>query len=367
MGSYGRVRNELLVDPVVQDRVPPLVDPDLEDPTPIELPAGTILRYSSPKIDVDDVLRQVDDADDRDELLPLIRPNLVFTGEQAYQGFPACWPTPDRPPFPDYSGDSDGPIVAVLDTGYTPGIHETDGLDSRFGDWGPPTTAERLDVNASGWRDFEAGHSTFICGIIAERARRARLRVVPTLDSRGHVYESELALNIAFLDPDVDIVNLSLGGFSPYGVPPILLKAAIASLPAETAVVAAAGNGGPREAKFWPARLDHERPSEQKVVFAVGALVADGTTTTADYSTDPADLYATGRTTGAFITFDETTKHTTPVLGRTPYAFDGYASWAGTSFATAVIAARIAEEMADGRSALAVARDLCRDAVKVVL
>jgi Subtilase family len=370
-GSYRCVRGELLVDPDIPDvrgRVPALVDPDLEDPSEIEIGHRMVLHYRSPRIEVGDVLRKARDADDRDSLIPGIRPNLVFAGEPGYQGFPSCWPTPDQPANLDYwgVGDGDGPIVAVLDTGYTVGIHEADGLDSRFGAWGPPQSTERVNVTKpDGWRDFEAGHSTFICGIIAQRARRARLRLVPTLDSRGYVSEAELASNIATLGGDVDIVNLSLGGPGQYGLPPLLLGLAIDGLPAETAVVAAAGNAGPKEHEFWPARFDHEEPCAQKRVFAVGALAEDGTT--ADYSTEPADLYATGRTTSAFIWFDETMSHPAPVNGRYPHAFDGYASWGGTSFATAVIAARIAEEMADGRSALAVARDLCQSGVRVRL
>lgn len=380
LGSYACVPNELLVGPLpdpdedpdvdLRDRVRSLVDPDLEEEASIEIEtrAGprTILHYSSPLIQVDEVLQKTRDAHDRDLLIPRIGANLVFTGEPEYQGFPSCWPTPEVPPFPDYSSQGDGPIVAVLDTRYTVGNHEANGLDSRFLDSGPANISERLDVKDSGWRDFEAGHSTFICGIIAERARRARIRLVPTLNSLGRVSEKELAQNIQDLPRDVDIVNLSLGGFSPGDVAPIALTTAIASLPAETAVVAAAGNAGPTDRPFWPARLDQAQPCGQKVVFAVGALAEDGSTKTADYSTDPADLYAPGRATSAFVWFDETVKHSAAVLGRTPYAFDGYASWAGTSFATAVVAARIAEEMADGRSALAVARDLCQN-VKFIL
>jgi len=283
---------------------------------------------------------------------------LVFAGEQAYQGFPGDWPKPDRPDSVDFSGDADGPIVAVLDTGYTAGIHGSDGLDGRFGTWGPPGTGEDLDVrHPLGWRDFEAGHATFICGIIAERARRARLRVVPTLNSDGWVGEAELVNTIVALDDDVDILNLSLGGFGVDNTLPVGLGLAIAGLPPGAVVVAAAGNAGEQTRKFWPAQLDREKPCEEKVVFAVGALDDDGTL--AVYSTEPADLYAPGQSVSAFIEFDETASHSADEHGRAPQTFSGYASWAGTSFATAAIAAEIANGMDDGRSALEVARALC--------
>jgi hypothetical protein len=354
---------ELLVAEGVQSRLQSL-RPDLPAPTPIVTAVGTILHYRSPMIRVPSVLSRVK-ATKVPELVAGIRPNLVFGGEQAYQGFPGGWPKPKPPPPETFSGTGDGPIVGILDTGYTIGVHDADGLDSRFGDWGPPITPEKIDVTQPhGWRDFEAGHSTFICGIIAQGARSARLRLVPTLNSAGFVDEVELVGKIAELGQDVDILNLSLGGFSHDDMPPIALAAAIASLPPETAVVAAAGNAGPREERpFWPAALHRNRVCEDKVVFAVGAQDHDGTT--AAYSTEPADIYAPGDHASAFIVFDETASYSHALSGRGPQAFEGYASWVGTSFATAAVAARIAEGMADGRSAVAVARDVCSNAAAV--
>jgi hypothetical protein len=360
---------ELLVAEGLHTRLQSLVHPDLPDPTPIETPTRTILHYRSPRIQVPRVLARARIAPDRDQLLDTVRPNLVFVGEQAYQGFPGGWPKPEPPPSDDFSGTgaTDGPIVAVLDTAYTAGVHASDGLDSRFGEWGPPTTPEKVDVcQPRGWRDFEAGHSTFICGMIAKHARSARLRLLPTLDSAGFVDEVELVDRLRELrelkpPDDVDIVNLSLGGFSPFDRPPIALAAAIASLPPETAVVAAAGNAGDVEERpFWPAALDRDKTAcSEKRVFAVGALELDGTK--AAYSTDPADLYRRGRASSAFIVFDERDPNEPHQLsGRRREVFDGYASWVGTSFATAAIAAEIAEGMAGGGSALAVARDLCQ-------
>jgi subtilisin family serine protease len=295
-----------------------------------------------------------------------IGPNLVFCGEQAYQGFPGGWPTPVTLESADFVGEDEGPIVAILDTGYTSaalgGVHGTDGLDGRFGDWGPPGTPE--EMTPTGWRDFEAGHSTFICGIIAERARRSRLRVIPTLRSDGYVEEVELVRKLKDLDDDVNIVNLSLGGFSADDFPPVALAEAIATLPPEIVVLAAAGNAGRRTRPFWPAQLDRETDCEEKTVFAIGAKDEDGVTSA--YSTEPADIYAPGRSVSAFIEFNEKNEHPGAEHGRDPEKFEGYASWAGTSFATGVVAAAIAEGMNGGGSALEVARTLCRNGTPIV-
>jgi hypothetical protein len=352
---------ELLVPEELEGRLQSLLPGEL--PAPTHLETVPILHYRSPRIQVRTVLRRDRDTPGLDESPLRIGPNLVFTGEQAYQGFPGGWPKPNPPESEDFSGESAGPIVAVLDTGYTMGVHGS--LDGRFGTWGPPGTPEDLDITTPrGWRDFEAGHATFICGIIAQRARRAQLRLTPTLDSDGRVDEVELLRKIEELPDDVNIVNLSLGAFSTDDRPPVALSLALAKLAPETAVVAAAGNAGPRARPFWPAQLDHDKACDDKVIFAVGAMRADGTT--AGYSTEPADLYAPGRSVSAFIEFDEKKNHSARLNGRDPQTFERYASWAGTSFATAVVAAAIAEAVAGGGSALAIARELCRNRNRLV-
>jgi hypothetical protein len=358
IGSFLCRPGELLVAEELADRVPSLVHGDLPEPT--HLGTVPILHYRSPRIQVRQVLERAREFQRPDEPPLRIGPNLVFTGEQAYQGFPGGWPTAEVPESPDFSGPNDGPIVAVLDTGYTKGPHTSDGLNDRFGTWGPPTADEDLDVTPPhGWRDFEAGHATFICGIIAQRARRAQLHLTPTLNSNGDVDEVELLRRIEELPADVNVVNLSLGGHSPTNQAPVLLRQALAKLAPETAVLAAAGNAGPSELPFWPAALDREEECEEKVVFAVGATDPNGTKT--GYSTEPADLYAPGRSVSAFIEFNEKDHHSGRLHGRDPQTFEGYASWEGTSFATAIAAAAIVNGMAAGETALEVARRLCRE------
>jgi hypothetical protein len=359
LGSFLCRPNELLCAAEDEVRVPSLIRRQL--PVPIPLETVPVNLYRAPQINVPQVLRRAREED------PSLRigPNLVLTGAQAYQGFPGGWPTPAPSPPEGFFGEGDGPIVAVLDTGYTVRFHESDGLNSRFGSWGPPQTDEDLDVTTPlGWRDLEAGHATFICGIIAQGAPRARLRVVPTLNSDGDVDEVELLRKIEELVAagDVDIVNLSLGGRSGSVQPPVLLQQALAKFGPGTAILAAAGNAGPPdpaepEQPIWPAQLDRDKGCADKVVFAIGALDEDGET--AEYSTEPADIYAPGTSVSAFIEFDEKRSHSGKLKEREPQTFEGYARWTGTSFATAVVAAQVANAMPDGGSALAVARGLC--------
>ncbi|SRR6266511_4274195 len=288
-------------------------------------------------------------------------PNLVFTGEQAYQGCPGGWPRPAPRPDSDFEADdrSRRPVVAVFDTGYTDGIH--DSLDRRIGGPESPPRQEDVDTRPTdGWRDFEAGHATFILGIIAGEARCADLRMVSVLDSEGYVDEVELLTAIKQLteNADIDILNLSLGGFSFADARPVALEHALGALGDRTLVLAAAGNASEKGGRpFWPAHLQKGPDVDQKVIFSVGATTEGGEI--AGYSNEPADFYTSGWAESAFIEIDETSKHGSDVDGRRPQTFEGFASWEGTSFATPKVAAMIAELMCEeGLDARAAAREL---------
>ena len=140
--------------------------------------------------------------------------------------------------------------MAVLDTGYTPKLHPW--LDARVD--AAPATLEETDVHPrNGWLDDEAGHGTFIAGLILDRAPTATIRVAKVLDSEG--YGSELALAGAILEQaaaGADIVNLSLGCYTHDDQPPVALAEALRHLPATTVVVAAAGNDATHR-PLWPA------------------------------------------------------------------------------------------------------------------
>ena len=108
--------------------------------------------------------------------------------------------------------------------------------------WYEATTADYDDYLAT---ETDTGHANFITGVIMANTDNVRVRIVKVLDANGMCTEADLATALIGLD-DVDIVNLSLGGFSHSDHPPVLLQAALARLleGSDRAVSAAAGNEG---------------------------------------------------------------------------------------------------------------------------
>jgi hypothetical protein len=117
----------------------------------------------------------------------------------------------------------------------------------------------------------------------------------------------------------------------------------VQALGPDRAVVAAAGNKG-MSRPFWPAALDKE-------VLAVGAVEHNtGKWTRADYSNHGPWVDATARGSNLQSTFTRATTMVAQGSAINPatdptIAFDGWASWDGTSFATPIAAAMIARTM----------------------
>jgi hypothetical protein len=339
------------------------------DATPLDVPG--VRRYvSRSEIDIPQLVANLRANEElREELgsVPLASPTHVLTGEPGYQGCPGDWPTPLAKPDDDrFKGelDEDSPLVAVLDTGYTKCCHPT--LDERFGRAGPPVAKEMLDGSPNDyWRDFAAGHATLILGVVAEKASHAMLRLERVLDSEGYTDEYQVATAIVG-HADADVISLSLGGFSFGDDRPIALERAVQLVREneKTVILAAAGNAGVKDRQFWPAHLDAHRELDDKVVFAVGATSADDSGRVADYSNEPADFFTSGVAEGAFVWFDEKQTHGNPVNGRAPHRFTGGTRWEGTSFATPIVAARIATSIGRGGDARAAAQQLWDDSAQ---
>ena len=153
--------------------------------------------------------------------------------------------------------------VAVIDTGIT-GQQRTDGLLA--GIERTPQNIDRLTSFAVGegdsFLDFDAGHGTFVAGIIDQVAPHAEISVYRAIDSDG--IGSEVAVACAMIEAvkaGNQIINLSLGCQAHDDFPPVALQAAltvIGELDAgkpdadKTIIVAAAGNCGDTR-PFWPA------------------------------------------------------------------------------------------------------------------
>ena len=277
----------------------------------------------------------------------LASPVHMFRGEPNYQGGPSSPPSPTAPSALPAGGTHGGPSVrvGVLDTGIAahPWFPQNtwDALDGDVSD--------RLDTNNDYELDAQAGHGTFIAGIIRQHAPAARLAVGRVLASDGVCDEVELLEALLQLEKHskakgrrIDVLNLSLGAYTWNDRPPVEIQQAIARLGTDTVVVAAAGNNS-SDRRFWPAAFDS--------VLAVGALSADGTRQ-ADFSNfGPwVDAWAPGeQVASSFVTFDGP-EDEAPGADIDADCFKGFASWSGTSFAAPRVAAALAARAAEDKT-----------------
>ncbi|NUR91521.1 MAG: S8/S53 family peptidase, partial [Nonomuraea sp.] len=159
-------------------------------------------------------------------------PNHVLVGQPLFFGGPASRPFPaDRIPLRHTRARSSA-TVALLDTGV-----------AEHPWWKQSGWYGRLGREADDATEGEqAGHGTFIAGLLVRVAPGVELRVVRVLDGDGLGDEASVlrALHRMRGDPPA-VVNLSFGCHSFDGKPPPLLADALGAL-TETVAVACAGN-----------------------------------------------------------------------------------------------------------------------------
>ena len=255
--------------------------------------------------------------------------NHVFSGEPFYKGGPADFPAPQPNGTAPAGTDGGGVRVGVFDTGFARKVEPW--LDAQTDT--DADDAEELDVfPPSGALDGEAGHGTFICGVVLQRAPAARVRAQRVLDSEGYADEVQLVDGIL---PHVklDVLNLSLGGYTQDDLPPLALGRALRRVPASSAIVAAAGNNSSKR-PFWPAAF--------KRVIAVGGV--EGSGRRAPFSNFGWWVDVSAPAVEVVSTFPRYAESVEAVAGRGPQAFAGWAAWSGTSFATPKVAGEIAAE-----------------------
>jgi subtilisin family serine protease len=282
-----------------------------------------------------------------------VTPNHVLRGEPEWTGGPFGPPIPTiAGPAPTVDGDAGRRVVVgILDTGIDP--HPWFASTAWF-DQCSADEHEVLDETHDWQLESEAGHGTFVAGVIMQQAPSAFLRIERVLATDGVTDELEVLHGLARIQrrcaaaaDRLDVVNLSLGCFTFDDRPSPVLAYAVARLSRNTAVVAAAGNKS-SDRPFWPAAL--------KDVVAVAALARhpgpDGPER-ADFSNFGwwVDACAPGeKVSSTFITHGQENGE----------QFHGYAAWSGTSFAAPYVAGSIA--------ALMSAKDMsARDAVSALL
>lgn len=263
-----------------------------------------------------------------------IGPHSVFIGEPAYHGGPGSSVVPATAVRHSRRFEPKRRVtVGILDTGVR-GEHEwltrydVAGMGADFDEDQPI----RLDRDSNRALDRQAGHGTFIAGIVLQQAPVASVRVASVLDSDGVGDEEGVIAGLLTLG-DADIINLSLGGYTHDDAAPVGLGRLIASIfqsrPDRVVVAAAGNNNSPRP--FWPAAL--------KRVIAVAALTEDGSGR-APFSNYGwwVDACAPGvNVLSTFVRWDGLVTTT-----GTPATFEDFANWGGTSFAAPKVAGTIA-------------------------
>jgi hypothetical protein len=255
------------------------------------------------------------------------------------------------PTFPAKHVDpsaGEGVIVAVIDTGIA---EFEDPRADRILD-GIVPTADNVDrLNAINLRevpphdalDLGAGHGTFVAGVVRQVAPAADVRVYRALNSDGIGSEVGVACAILRAWRDgANIINLSLGSESYRDRPPVALEAALAMLPDDVIVVAAAGNLE-REVTAYEATRPHWPAAFRRVV-AVAALEQDYTPARWSQRGHWVDVSTWGEnvTSTYVIGYEEATAENQDPddwrnAGASPWAL-----WSGTSFAAPQVAGMIA-------------------------
>lgn len=295
-----------------------------------------VRRWTFPDdVDIPELLRSLRDRGD-DDWRPQVAVNTVFAGEPRYRGGPGGPPLPASRVGPAPASSPCGPErpgIGVLDTGYSIDLRalHTDLFARLRPDAGDE---DHLDIDGDGLLDSEAGHGTFICGLVARVAPDLLIDPERVLDPAGWGDDVSVALGLA--QQKSPVVNLSLGGYTEDDRPPLAIERALRALGREVVVVAAAGNNA-SDRPFWPAAF--------KRVIAVAAV---------DTSVDPprpakfsnfgwwVDMCAPGvELRSTFVRGASRTDPSSPVE-----EFSGWACWSGTSFAAPLVAAAIAGEVA---------------------
>jgi hypothetical protein len=270
-----------------------------------------------------------------------VGPNHVFLSSPYEHGGPFGPPVPPATASALPIGPSqDASVkVAVVDTG----VWRNSPLPAEWYEAGAGDYDDSKDLNA------DVGHANFIAGVVLSATSNARVRIVRVLDAFGVCTEADLANALLGL-PDVDVVNLSLGGYTADNQPPVALAAALGTLltGADRVLVAAAGNDGVPGQPFWPAAFTTAPVGWAGQVLAVAAH--DGTNLCGWSNTGPwVSVAAPGSqiismyvTEGVFTT--------------------GWAQWSGTSFAAPYVVGALAERHPAAGSIVAAAKQLCQDA-----
>ncbi|WP_147459886.1 S8 family peptidase [Actinokineospora cianjurensis] len=251
--------------------------------------------------------------------------HTVLTGAPVLHGTGANAIPVDLPAEPPRQTWAKQATVLILDSGIDP--HPWFVGRSWFGQWG----LEVLDGDGDGIADRQAGHGTFVAGVLLGHAPGVTIRQYPVLSAHGLTDDRTVAATLrrarylaAARGERIDVLLISAGCHTADDRCPPVLAEELAFWPT---VVAAAGNSSTTR-PFWPAAL----PS----VTAVAATGPDGSIAPFSNCGEWVDRTAPG--------VDIVSAHVRLVDGERVY---GAAKWSGTSFAAPRVAAELAMSAAD--------------------
>jgi hypothetical protein len=297
-----------------------------------------------------------------------VRLNQVLVSAFHVHVGPATPPRPalpeEFPAVPDLSTAATAKTVKVLvlDTGLAAdGVIRSQILRDRCD--GDPKAAAELSAPLP----RSVGHGTFIAGLICRHSNGATVEVRDVVNECGFIDDVMLACELEKVSQDVDLLNLSFGGYGLGGemVATVRQLKNLTFRNRDLVIVAAAGNDG-RDRPFLPAALPN--------VIGVGAVErrADGSLRPACFSNRGpwVDACAVGvDVVSTFPPFDgELAAVEPPQSCQEPGASvaavptsgsfeQRRARWSGTSFAAPLVTAAIAQRMTTNGSSARVAAD----------
>ncbi len=248
-------------------------------------------------------------------------------------------PDPAEPPnLPTAAGDqTEGPNIVIVDTGIAdtshPAARRGHALDRSAAGVRRVDSAERWARNDDDQIDPIAGHGTFIAGIIqhdrtALQADACSAQSPATATSAKHDLVRR-SRQVAGLDPQPDIVNLSLGGYSVEDMP--MLRNAVLQLQAH----------GDDHRRFGWQRCDLLPLLSGRVPrrHLGGSSGAGRTAHFTNYGSVGPRMCSRRRRRRA--------RSSTTTIHRR-LSTTGWACWSGTSFATPAVAGALAKALRDG-------------------
>jgi subtilisin family serine protease len=224
--------------------------------------------------------------------------------------------------------------------------------------------------------DSHSGHGTFIAGLIRQICPKADIIAIRIMASDGIVHESDLVRALGVIGrtvthtgggrPPIDLVSLSLGYYhedaASIALDSVLMKQAKTLGTQGVAILACAGNDGTARQMFPAAFYPHAGGSVSQFerdcvpVLSVGALNPDGSIALFSNGGDWVAAWEIGA--AVVSTFPQTfnggaqpsmrvpTPYGPPRASMDPDSFvDGFGTWSGTSFATPILAARLARQL----------------------